>query len=326
MKTSLTRVALVTSAVLVVLLGCSKKGNGPVQPKPFNEVRLEFFSAQPLAGGFSYEMWAKPVDTSLSAAVDWTRLTRFNFNSSGAVLDSNGALVSGGIVRNLPVDLDAIDSLEITIEQTSAHSTIPSQTIYLQGRVPPNLDSARIAALEFSVPSINYADGFCYLGTPTDSDTSDDLSGVWFILRQPAGPSDSGLIIPPAPTGWMYAGWVSHHGVWLPTGKFRRATGADLANPYSSTLVAAPDFPGEDFLRNAPTGIDFTFPFALTVGDGVKVTLQPDPDPGTGPFGVTLLAYQFPSEPVPLSFLQMSNESEATKPSGTVTIYRAGTN
>lgn len=323
MKMSVARVALVTSAVLLVIVGCSKKGNGPVQPKPFNEARLEFFSAQPLAGGFSYELWAKPPDSSLSAAADWIRLTRFNFNSSDDLLDSNGAVVSDRIVRNLPLDLDSVESLEVTIEQTSQHATVPSQTIYLRGRVPPNLDSVEIAELKFSDSSVNTAQGYCLLATPTDADTTDELSGVWFEMAQPPGPADSGLWIPPAPVGWLYAGWVSHHGVWLPTGKFRRTKGADLTNPYCSSEFSPPDYPGEDFLKNAPSGIGFTFPFALTIGDVVMVTLQPDPDPGTGPFGVVVLTTQFSSEPSPGSPITMYTAS-GTVPSGSVDIKRAG--
>ena len=93
-----------------------------------------------------------------------------------------------------------------------------------------------------------------------------------------------------------------------------------MANPYSGPETA-PGFPGEDFLRNAPGGIDFTFPFELTVEDGIKVTMQPDPDPGATPFGVTVVSTQFTSAPVPHTLVSLAAAPE-TIPTANVTIAR----
>jgi hypothetical protein len=156
--------------------------------------------------------------------------------------------------------------------------------------------------------------------TPTDSNTSNELSGVWFVGSDQPGTTVPGLNIPPAPSGWLYEGWVSHRNTWLSTGKFQQATGPDMANLHSGP-IAAPGFPGEDFLRNAPGGIDFTFPFELTVGDGIKVTMQPDPDPGATPFGVTVVSTQFTSAPVPHTLVSLAAALE-TIPTANVTITR----
>ena len=323
MKSSIARVVLLVSAGLLVWAGCGKdKGNGPPEPKPYNQVFVEFFANPPfLTGSFQYEMWGKPIDTSLAAVTPaWKRLLRFNVDASGQLLDSNGAVTSTTI-RNLPANLDDYDSIAITIERTDDNHTTPSQTIYLFGRIPPNLDSARIVELESPVP-LSSAGGFCNLMTPTDSDTSNDLSGVWFVASDQPTPADSGLNIAPAPAGWRYEGWILHQDTWLSTGKFTRASGPDAANPYSAATLPAPAFPGEDFLLHAPTGINFTFPFAFGIGDRIVVTLEPEPDPAAGPFGITVVAVQFGGQPVPHTLVPLAGVP-ASIPGAFLTVKRS---
>jgi hypothetical protein len=324
MKTSLARVMLIVAAALLLWAGCGKdKGNGPEKPKPYSEAVITVYVTSPLPAGYAFELWAKPADTALYAQTSvWQRVTRFNLDASGGLLDSNGALVAGNRVKNLPVDLDDYDSLQITIERTDDDHTTPSQTVYLHGRIPPNLDSAHVPRLEFPSP-IGQSSNYFMMLTPTDSDTSDELSGVWFIFRDQPGPSDSGLFIPPAPAGWLYEGWVHHSDAWLSTGKFRRAAGSDMENPYCGAGTR-PQFPGEDFLQNAPAGLGFTFPFELTAGDVVQVTLEPDPDPSADPFRVTLLSDTLSGQIAPATLTGMTMAPREADPAATLDIRQAG--
>jgi hypothetical protein len=102
---------------------------------------------------------------------------------------------------------------------------------------------------------------------------------VWFLSLASGAPA-AGLTLPTLPAGWMYEGWAVVNGRPLTTGRFLNARAADNAAPYSGPL-AGPPFPGEDYLRNAPTGV--TFPLDLR-GATVAITVEPEPDDGPGPF------------------------------------------
>jgi hypothetical protein len=96
-----------------------------------------------------------------------------------------------------------------------------------------------------------------------------------------------------------------------------------LDNPYCG-VGTKPTFPGEDFVRNAPPGIGFSFPFEMTGGDKVRVTLEPDLDPGTGSFGVDLLTYTFAAPIVPMTLTPLEWSSMQDYPRATVDIQQAG--
>ena len=324
MKKSFARMKMALSAFLLVSAGCGEdKGNGPVEPEPFNEAVITFYMTSPLPAGFEFELWAKAVDTSLSLSTPvWVPLTRFNLNSSGGLLDSNGTAIAGNRVKNLPVDLDDYDSLQVTIEQTSSHVAVPSQQVFLRSSIPPDLTTSHLPRLVFP-HSFGQGTSYFMMFSPTDTDTADELSGLWFVYRYPPGDLDSGLTLPPAPVGWLYEGWVRHGASWLSTGRFRRSVGGDLNNPYCGVGVK-PAFPGEDFVQNAPPGVGFSFPFEVTAGDKVRVTLEPDLDSGTGTFGVDLLTYTFGSLIVPMNLLPLEWSPEQDYPLATMDIQQAG--
>ncbi len=308
---------LILSGLSLGVLGCSKdKGNGPDLPLPYNQVQLELFDASALPDGFTFELWAKPSDTALaSGQAPWKHLTRFALDASRHILDSNGTPLAQGTFSHLPVNLKEYDSLYVTIEKSGDEHVSPSPTVYLRGRISPKLDSARISRLDFPV-SLTSAAGRFAIVSPTDDDTLADLSGIWFMKSLVPSVADSGLDIPLAPLGWIYEGWVRHRSAWLSTGKFRRATGPDLTNPYIGVGIA-PDFPGEDFVRNAPTG--FSFPLVLEVGDEVMVTAEPDPDSLQAPFPIQILSFTFVTPPVSGTLGELTGD-HATIPSGNATI------
>ena len=122
--------------------------------------------------------------------------------------------------------------------------------------------------------------------TPTDSDTSNDLSGVWFTSGD-LNPSLFGLPLPPA--GWVYEGWAIHSGVPLSTGRFTDYTMPDDGNPFIADELPAPSAPGEDFLQSDSLVYGFSLPIEFGDGDDVAVTVEPDAEwdaPGPFPYKI----------------------------------------
>ena len=96
------------------------------------------------------------------------------------------------------------------------------------------------------------------LATPTTDDSGDELSGIWF-LDLITGTPDVSLQLPDLPEGWIYEGWVVMNGMPVTTGKFTQVDAADELAPYSGNDNLGPPFPGEDFVMNAPSGIDLSY-------------------------------------------------------------------
>ena len=83
-------------------------------------------------------------------------------------------------------------------------------------------------------------------------------------------------------------------GVTVATGEITHASESDAAAPHSGPMPGF-DYPGEDFLFNAPAGL--TFPISVD-GAIVVVTLEPSPDPDPGRSSLELLRGSVPSNPV----------------------------
>ena len=124
--------------------------------------------------------------------------------------------------------------------------------------------------------------------TPTTEAVDDDYSGVWFIELTNDGPA-AGLDLPVLPEGWVYEGWVVIDGEAVSTGRFVDPGAADDFNGFSGNL-GNPPFPGEDFIENAPEGLEF--PANLTDGNStVVISIEPEDDDSPAPFAFKPLAY-----------------------------------
>jgi hypothetical protein len=117
------------------------------------------------------------------------------------------------------------------------------------------------------------------LGTPTDGPNSYEESGIWFLSLASGSPM-KGLTLPNLPTGWKYEGWVVLNGKPVSTGTFMYTDMKDDSGIFSGPM-ASPPFPGEDFLNNAPMGLNF--PTTLR-GSTVVVSIEPYPDNSPAPF------------------------------------------
>jgi hypothetical protein len=207
---------------------------------------------------------------------------------------TDGELISGNLLQNLPDDLDDYDSLFVTIEETGNSTQEPSMRLIFQATIPEELEHNTSSGFDV-IPDLTLGTGNLFtLVTPTDDVVENDTSGIWFIRGVTT--YEKGLQIGTAPTGWVYEGWVWHDGLWLSMGQFTDPEEADDFAGYSETINPPPSFPGEDFLINPPTGT--TFPWVLAFGDTVAVSIEPDPDIGEEQFGTRLLELHLSDDPV----------------------------
>ena len=272
-------VVVVMGGLLIWACGGGDNGSGPTPTKPYNEVTLSFFEAAPLSQGLAYQLWARPKSGTLAAAAAtsaWHSLVRFNLSTlDTTMVTEEGSAIPENTLADLPVDLADFDSVFVTIEPSPDSDTLPSTSVYLRGKIV--LPTLRITSLEFPMATLQNLHDSASLftfATPTDGDTTDELSGVWFMN---AGGQQGLQGADALPAGWVYEGWAVHDGYTLSTGRFVDAVHADSGNPYSGFLTA-PHYPGEDFLRNSPYP-QLTFPFHFASGDDVMITVEPSPDP-----------------------------------------------
>jgi len=238
-------------------------------------VSFEFTGLEPLGDNAVYEGWliidGAPVSTG-----------RFNLDDAGAmVYDGDPAPVENAATATAVV---------LTIEPADDPDPAPSVTHVLAG--DPDGTTAQLTIGHPAALGTDFADaaGIYVLATPTTSDTSDELSGVWFIGLE-GGAASQGLDLPTLPDGWAYEGWTVIDGQPLSTGRFTDPAGADDADTFSGP-DGGPAFPGEDFVANAPDGL--TFPVEL-FGSTVVISVEPEPDDGPTPFALKPLVHEVPA-------------------------------
>ena len=267
---------------------------------------LELSGVQPLSGGLHYEGWAivdgQPVSTG-----------KFNVDSTGTVLDLTGALKVEGMFHP-GVDLEAASAVVITIEPEGDTDTVPSGTKYLAGDV-----NGGVATLLVSHPAAVGSDfagstGKYILATPTNEIGDDEKSGIWFFDLSSGSPA-VGLDLPVLPDGWEYEGWAVIDGTPVSTGRFTAFDQVDSHSLHSGP-GSGPEFPGEDFLVNAPEGL--TFPVDLS-GAAAVISVEPSPDDSPTPFALKPLIGQIPADATDrVTYMLEANEQPLA--TGTATI------
>ncbi len=252
---------------VLALAACSDS----TEPSRGRELALTLQGLEPLANGFHYEAWALLGGQALPAG-------KFNLDPQGRLVDLNGAVIANGALRQTR-DISGASSIVLTIEPTGDRDSAPTATHVLAGGVQNGSATLSVASPMALGSDFTTAAGSYVLATPTDNDNTNERSGVWFLSLATGSPA-AGLSLPTLPAGWMYEGWAVVNARPLTTGRFLNPRAADNAAPYSGT-VAAPPFPGEDYLRNAPAGL--TFPLDLR-GATIAITIEPEPDDGPAPF------------------------------------------
>ena len=225
---------------------------------------LNISGLENLGEGFTYEGWiivdGSPVTTGL-----------FNVDDNGN-LDKTTFTVAES-------DLSSATTFVLTIEPSPDSDPAPSSTHILAGDFSG--DNASLNIAHGAALGDSYADaaGNYILATPTDSDDTNENSGIWFLNISPTGPI-AGLNLPTLPAGWAYEGWAVVNGTPLSTGTFTAVDQADDAAPFSGSM-SGPAYPGEDLLENAPSGLNF--PLNLAGGTAV-ISIEPSPDNSAAPF------------------------------------------
>jgi len=246
-------------------------------------LHLELNNFAPLSNGFHYETWAIIGGRAIPAG-------KFIVDDTG----TQALTLEGFTIQNnnfiFDIGLDRATNIVLTIEPTGDIDTTPAVTHYVAGPVVDGVASLDVASQSAFGNDFSSASGEFILATPTDDQSDNETSGVWFLNPQ-EGPGP-GLNLPILPVGWTYEGWAVIDGTPVTTGKFLNPVNRDRAAPFSGQFNG-PEFPGEDFLNNAPNGLDFPLDLG---GSRIVLTIEPDPDDSPTPFRFIPLAQQLPQD------------------------------
>ena len=308
-------VALFTAVALSLVLNGCDTGNEVTTPEGSSTITLSVNGLEPITGGLNYHAWL--VHQSGGGTFGFP-LVIFNVNGDGQMVDPVADTVLTGPYH---ADVAAADALgvAISLELSNQLLQVSSFTFILSGEFIQG--TAAMSGDDFFALNRDFSNaaGTFILATPTDDVPDNELHGIWF-LDPMADPVEPGLVLPPSPNGWIYEGWADVNGQTVSTGRFVMATEPDSTDFYSSGVsVNPPQFPGEDFLFNAPQGV--TFPLELS-GASVFVTIEPwheyDVYP-EDPFFVRILEGQVPAVPAAQTPYGMTSLASQL-PTGTATI------
>lgn len=307
------RFALMVGGLLAPLLqGCGTEGQ-ITSSEGSSTVTLHLEGLEPLAGGMNYQAWL----IAGTPAEPWgIPVVLFNVNETGEMVDPVADTVLTGPFQ-AGIDAQALFGVAVSLEATDTLQAYSSFTFIMGGQVVGGTASMSTAYWIAFNTSLTEASGRLILRSPTDDDPENETSGVWF-LNPTVSPTGEGLDLPQAPQGWNYESWVVLGDQALSMGKFTLPIAPDSAGTFSGTLTP-PNFPGEDFLKAAPTGL--TFPVNLS-GASVFVTMEPwaewDLEPDT-PFFLRLFEIQIPAGATPETLYEMTSRVDEL-PTGTATI------
>lgn len=249
-------------------------------------LKLSFKSLKPPGKGH-FEAWVTLEGEEISVG-------KFKVDEEGKLLNLEGTRIEE---LSFERDLSQAEKVTVTIEPEEDTKEAPSGVVLFEGQIKKDR-----ADLAFKAVDLSQALGQYFLGTPSFSQDKELTSGVWFA--KPAGlefkEQEASLVLPEAPEGFVYEGWVVHRGKFLTVGRFLKPVGDDDFSGFLG-LHRYPDFPGEDFLINEPEDLDFEFPIDLTDGESqVVISLEPDIDgedpTGDGPFQLQFLKADIPKE------------------------------
>ncbi len=288
---------LATAALLGVLLPTVASA----QAAPVVTVSESYSGLESLGAGFVYEGWLIIDGAPVSSGT-------FSIDGSGAVVPIT--------TPTIPNAADAT-TFVLTIEPSPDPDPAPADTHVLAGDFVNGIASLTIDHPAALGTNFSSATGSYIVATPTTSDTTDEYSGIWF-LELPGGtpPPGPSLNLPTLPAGWNYEGWTVAGGTPISTGTFTSVSGADDFGGFSGP-DAAPPFPGEDFITNAPAGL--TFPRDVS-GYPVVISVEPFPDDSPAPFALKPLTGQVPNPVVTGANVSNPLAFNPDNLSGTITI------
>lgn len=279
---------------LFVLNSCSKDENSTAN------LTLALQGLEDLGSNYVYEGWLMVNGSPVSSG-------RFSVNASGQLSQTLFPVPSAS--------LNAATAFILTIEPATNDNPTPSDVHILAGDFSGNKGNVSVAHSAALGNNFSTASGKYILATPTDGgETTNEESGIWFLEPTAAGMA-KGLNLPTLPAGWKYEGWVVFNGIAVSTGTFTDASKADdnaSTSAFKGTSGNGPAFPGEDFLKNAPSGL--TFPTDLR-GKTIAISIEPSPDNSTAPFLLKPLLNTIPTTANVSSIYSMT-QNLSSLPSG----------
>jgi hypothetical protein len=267
----MTRKFFASLAILsIIISSCSNDD----ESAPINgNLTLNLNGLETLGNDYVYEGWiivdGNPVSTGTFSSVTFPQ----TFSVNATQLDNATAFV-------------------LSIEPAEDPDPSPASTKIISGDFSGSAASVNSTSL---VGDFSNSTGKYILATPTDTDDSNEASGVWF-LDNSSGTATTGLNLPNLADGWKYEGWAVIDGQPVSTGTFSVTGTADdnaSSSPYKGDANDGPPFPGEDFLKNAPAGL--SFPTDLK-GTTIVISVEPDPDNSPAPFTFKPLAHMVPQD------------------------------
>lgn len=284
------RLTVLIFASLVLLASCDKEDNNDE-----GNLNLSFTGLNDLGDDAQYEGWIMVNGTPVSTGT-------FTVDNAGTLSQTSFSLNAD--------DLAAATAFILTIEPKPDTDPAPSDVHILAGDFNGNNASLSIGDSRAIGNDFTAATGQYVIGTPTTADTTDGLSGVWFVNP---GTSSASLDLPTLPAGWMYEGWGVINGEPVSTGKFTDVSAADASSLYSGT-EPGPPFPGEDFINNAPAGL--SFPTDLS-GMVIAISVEPVPDNSSMPFFFKPLVGDVPANVMPGDLNNLNNNTSGNVINGT---------
>lgn len=279
------------AAMTVAMISCGD------EDKSDNQLNLNISGLESLGSEYAYEGWIMVDGSPKTTGV-------FTVDADGALSRSAFDIEEG--------DLEKATAFILTVEPSPDSDPAPSAVHILAGDFSDDNASLTVSHGAALGTDFTEATGNYILATPTDGMDNNEDSGVWF-LDNSSGSPEAGLSLPTLPEGWVYEGWAVIDGTPVTTGTFLTASGADSAAKYSGDQ-AGPQYPGEDFIQNAPAGL--TFPTNLQ-GAPIVISVEPMPDNSPAPFLLKPLVGMTPGDAALHSVLSMANNAVATNPTGT---------
>lgn len=239
-------------------------------------VALEFDGLEPLGDDFVYEGWViidgEPYSTG-----------RFIVD-----VDGNQEYLSGSAIE----DVSEASTFVLTIEPAESDDPAPSTVRLLAGDFVDGEAQLSVGHAAALGTDFSDASGQFILATPTTESTDDEVYGVWFIDIVDGAPV-AGLDLPVLSDDWVYEGWVVVDGQAVSTGRFSDPAGPDDFNGFAGDDADAPPFPGEDFIQNAPEGLEFPKNLAAST---VVISIEPADDDSPAPFTLKPLLAEVPGD------------------------------
>lgn len=283
---------LTTMVFGLIMYGC--KNSDDMMPE--SNLSLSINGLEDLGPDFVYEGWIMVNGRPLTSG-------RFSVSSAGELSQTNFPIATE--------ILNAATAFILTIEPAVGDDPAPSNVHILAGDFTGSSGSMKVEDPRAIGDSFSKAAGKYILATPTNDNMNDEYSGVWFLDNSSGSPT-AGLTLPSLPDGWIYEGWVVINNIPVSTGTFSTVTGSDNFSGFSGPNPAPP-FPGEDFLMNAPVGLNF--PTDIRSGT-VVISVEPVPDNSPAPFLLKPLAHS-PMANAAIHTVLTMNQNLNSLPSGT---------